>query len=156
MKEIIERHFVPCLEMLVQVIETSPPTLWEKREKHAPLWQHVMHTLESVDYWFTDSQLPYLAEKYSRHIPFDFTETELETVSQPHCREYFQQIKNKSRDFFKKYGEKLLEISFRLKEYTILDVLLGQIRHIQYHVAYCSSILSRHGLGDIKWLGYGE
>jgi len=154
--DIIKRHFLPSLHMLEVVIETSSEDMWNKTENHAPLWQHVMHTLESIDYCFTDEQLAYLAEEYKQHIPYDFSETQLEAISQTKCREYFQKVKDKSAQFFIKYKEELFNECYRLKNLTVLDVLLVQIRHIQYHSAYCSSIFSRNGLEDITWLGYCE
>jgi len=154
--DIVKRHFLPSLHMLETVINKNSKGLWEKSDNHAPLWQHVMHTLESIDYCFTDEQLVYLVEEYKQHIPYDFSETQLEAISQTKCREYFQKVKDKSAQFFIKYKEKLFDECYRLKNFTVLDVLLGQIRHIQYHTAYCSSIFSRNGLEDTKWLGYGE
>lgn len=155
-KDIIKRHFLPSLGMIEAVITTSSEELWNKAEDHAPLWQHVMHTLEGLDYFFTDSQLPYLADDYKPHIPYDFSEKQLEPVSQQKCREYFDKVKVKFEQFFKKYADNLIKKSPRLEKYTMYDLLLAQIRHIQYHAAYCSSIFLRNGLDDIPWLGYGE
>jgi hypothetical protein len=156
LKRIVERHFLPCLRMLEEVITGCPPDLWPVAEKHAPVWQHAMHTLEGIDYFFTTDRLPYLGEKYKQHIPFDFTEPELISISQPACQEYYRQIKNKALDFINIYGQELPAGSFRFKEFTVLDLLLVQVRHIQYHVGYCSSIFSGLGFADCKWLGYGE
>jgi hypothetical protein len=154
--DIIERHFTPCLRMLEAVITTSPEILWKKPGDHAPLWQHVMHTLESIDYYLADNELVYMAEAYKLHIPFDFSETGLEYISPADCGSYFQKIERKCKRFLSKYKDKLMEKSIRRDHCTILDILLAQIRHIQYHVAYCSSILSRYGEDDIGWLGFGE
>jgi hypothetical protein len=155
-KNIIKRHFLPSLRMLEAAITTSSKDLWNMDSSNAPLWQHVMHTLESMDYFFTDAQLPYMAEDYKPHIPYDFTEQKLKPISQKKCKEYFKKVKAKFEQYLNNHADNLLAKSPRLKEYTILDLLLAQIRHIQYHAAYCSSIFSRNGLDDIPWVGYSE
>ncbi len=154
--DILERHFTPCLRMLESVIFTCPEMLWRKTGNHAPLWQHVMHTIESIDYFLTDGELPYLSEPYKRNIPLDFNEKDLEYIDPAACVEYFQKIKRKCERFLSVYKDRPMEKSIRAAHYTILDILLVQIRHIQYHIGYCSSILARYGEPDISWLGFGE
>jgi hypothetical protein len=154
--DILERHFTPSILMLEAVISNCPEPLWRKAGNHAPLWQHVMHTIEGVDYFLTDGELPYLSEPYKRHIPFDFSETDLEYIDPAACQVYYQKIKHKCERYLSAYKDRLMEKSMRPDHYTILDILLAQIRHIQYHVAYCSSILARYGEPDIAWLGFGE
>jgi hypothetical protein len=49
---------------------------------------------------------------------------------------------------------KLTEKSIIYNNITNLDVILGQIRHLQYHVGHCESILRENGMTDLKWIDY--
>jgi hypothetical protein len=40
------------------------------------------------------------------------------------------------------------------RDFTYLDAILAQIRHIQYHVGHCDSILRQNRIEAVDWLKY--
>ena len=145
-----ERHFDPCLEMLIQAIAVCPDELWVKTDHGHSIWQIVYHTLAGTWVWLrpvgTEFREPGLGEKIA-----ELKEKPREALSKEQTLAFARETMERSNAFFAAVDGKVTG-PFWCK-ITNLDIILSQIRHIQHHIGYINKILSVHGV-TVPWNEY--
>jgi len=153
---IIERHFDPCLEMPGAFINDCPDDRWLKAEEGIPSWRRVLHTVESIDYWFSELDGYYFDDSI-KGVSAELDTPCAEVLTKKEITDYFQKIEGKCRRFFTALDDAaLLEKSANNERLTILDVILTQIRHVQLNIGYCNEALNAAGVRGVAWRGFGE
>ncbi len=155
--EMLERHFNPSYEMLVKVVDYCPEGIWLERLGGYTFWHQVYHTLYYIDYRFRDEyESGFLQSmKFDSNITPELDRDSPVSLSKEKIKEYMTRIKEKTGNFFERIDDNFL--SERLvsdRDFTYLDAILAQVRHIQYHVGHCDSIFRQNGIEAVDWLKY--
>lgn len=153
---IIERQFDSCIEMLGALIDESPHDTWLKAGDGIAPWRRMVHTLESIDYWFSELDGYYFDDSI-KGVSAELDTPCAEVLTKKEITDYFQKIEGKCRRFFTALDDAaLLEKSANNERLTILDVILTQIRHVQLNIGYCNEALNAAGVRGVAWRGFGE
>ncbi|MTI96301.1 MAG: hypothetical protein FH749_12630 [Firmicutes bacterium] len=54
-----KHHYVPCLDMLIRIVELCPDQLWDEKSQGPPPWQIIYHTLAGSWVWFRPMGSPF-------------------------------------------------------------------------------------------------
>jgi len=165
--EIMRRNYDSSLVMLEEIIEKCPNDLWIEIHGKFPFWQQLFHVIESIDYWIReDYQLiyddtikkswsssknvtPYLD---SKQLKFE------EYLTKNEIFEYYYIVKNKSKEFFDSLEDSKINLAIaeNNENFTYLDIISMQLRHIMYHVGHCICILRDNSDVDVEWKSHNE
>ncbi len=105
-----------------------------------PLWQHLYHTLHSLDQWFINPRI------YSEPR---FHESGSNSLSAPHpgfiakqsLSEYFEIIRAKVSDYLDSLTDEDIANEPDRSEYTRLALIMAQSRHFMYHIGFIHSCI---------------
>jgi len=154
---VLRRHLEPSLTMLEHIIERCPPDLWVATVEGVPFWQQVMHALTGVQFWFREPAEEFQPPDLGQGPVPDIGEEAGFVLTKEQVQAYLGQIQERVEGYFGQLDDpKLLKASSLYDRCTYTDIVLMQIRHIQYHVGNCNAILGDHGVEAVPWIGYGE
>lgn len=148
----LKEHFWYSIEMLGEAVSKCPFHVWERTKDGHPYWQIVLHILTGLHYWTRNAGEPFDYPFSNRRVYPELDALPADTVTPDEMQSYFQTVKAKVEDFLAHLSdEQLNDISDLNPEYTNLDLLLCQIRHIQHHLGACNTILKENGAAAIGW-----
>jgi hypothetical protein len=145
-------QFSAALQTLENAINACPETLWYGEHK---VWYQVFHVL-----FFTDYYLSLDPKNFTPPSPFtdsEFTDT---LPAEPYTKEtlafYLSYCKNKKQVLFDKLDNNHLQQrwvnSSETMNYSVLEILLYNMRHIQHHAAQINKILSTVAKQTPEWV----
>jgi hypothetical protein len=144
-------HVGPCFEMLDKVVESCPDELWLAGDGSSmPVWQIVYHTCAGAWVWFRPAGEPFTEP------PMGGAVAELETpaergLSKAEVRAFAAEAKRRAERFLAAAGCDWITAPYsHYSKMSNLDVVIGQVRHLQHHIGYCNRILSAHGVA-VPW-----
>jgi hypothetical protein len=130
--------------------------IWTKAGDGITLWRRVLHTLESIDYWFLEVDGYYFNDSI-KGVSAELDTPCMEVLTKKEIAGYFEKVEGKCRRFFASLDDAaLLAASAKHERLTILDVILTHIRHVQLNIGYCSQVLNASGVRGVAWKGFGE
>ena len=150
-----------------KIIDNCPSDLWTDINAGFPFWQQVYHAVESVDYWFRenyryvyDDETPKVWES-NKNVTSELDENVRifsDVLSKAELRQYLSCIYEKTNIFFSGLNDYRLRqpIAENNYEFTYLDVINMQVRHVMYHVGHCICILRSHAGIEIEWVSHNE
>ena len=153
---ILARQIEPPISMLLAAIESCPADVWVRADDGPPIWQHVLHTTYYLQKWFRTSAMPFQPPAFVEMEAIDFTEASEPAISREMLQRYVQDTAEACRHLLKNADQSLLfqEVEINGGSYTLIDQVLGQMRHAMYHVGCIATIL-RETTGDpLAWIGY--
>lgn len=163
MLKITKRQFESSYKMLLEMIEVCPDDMWTKINGGFPFWQQIYHASYWLDFWLREA---YDGSEFRSMIFDESTSFELNKevkvfksyLTKEQLKEYLMKIHLKTERIFEKLNDVLLvtPIIKDKNDYTYSDVIMGQIRHIMYHVGHCNSILRNNGLLAVEWIAHNE
>lgn len=159
--EAARNQFDSCFKMLTKLVEVCPDCVWYEIFNEVPFWYQVYHVVYFIDYWFRDdyADKDFMCVQYDKRIPPEF-ECEVDNsfaVSRSDIKEYLAKIHIKtSRVFDALTDSRLAEPILIENNYTYLDVIMAQSRHIMYNIGYLNGILRSFGLEESDWWAYNE
>jgi hypothetical protein len=157
LKEVLKRHFDPSLEMLEKMIEQCPDEIWTQANGGFPFWQQIFHAYESIDYWMRKTDEKYEEPKFKKDVAFDLDKTCSDFLNKEELKTYSKKIRKKVEKFFNELeSQDFLRLNNGSDNFTYCDKVLCQIRHVQYHIGHCNSILRHFNYEAVEWIGYGE
>jgi uncharacterized damage-inducible protein DinB len=138
-KESIWNQFGACLDMLENAINACPDEHWATETK---FWYQAYHCLFFTDYYLTMEPETFLP-------PAPFTESEFEdkmperVYSKDELLKYLQFCREKCRGLIESLDEAGFETRWvnTYKNYSNLEILLYNMRHVQHHAAQLNLIL---------------
>jgi hypothetical protein len=157
--EIVKRQFDPSFEMLYQLVIQCPDELWRMEQAGAPYWQQVYHTTYFIDFWLREeySQAEFRSLIFTKDLSFELGQPSNDWLTRDELKEYLGKIREKLGRFFGNLEDEKLSSSIVAGSgFTYLDAIAAQIRHIQYHVGQCNTILGMQGLEAVGWIAYNE
>ena len=167
MVQVMNRNFISSLKMMGGIIDVCPDNVWEEINGWSPFWQQIYHVLESVDYWFRENY-NYVyddevlkAWKTDKNVTSELDENMKEfddILSKAELRQYLNCIYQKTDMFFNSLDDSklVLPIAENNFDFTYLDVIDMQIRHVMYHVGHCICILRSRANLEVEWISHNE
>lgn len=155
---LVWHQFGAAIDMLGNVIAACPDELWEKNPEFCRLGHH---TLFFLDYYLSD-KTPMEAD-YSPPPPF--TKSEFEEVVLPvqytkdELLQFLQHGRNRLREQLSENNvEALLTKRFvsEYKDFSLFEMLLYNMRHVQHHAAQLNMILRQKGGMPPDWVSQAE
>jgi hypothetical protein len=156
----LEVHLGMSLEMLRLVVERCPDdSVWLAGSVDFPLWQQVYHTVFFVDFWLREN---YAARSwrtvvFKKEITPHLGKPSPEHLSRMEMLGFLAAVSEKVKCYFAALDDPRLWQPISLsKEITHADAIIGQIRHVMYHVGNCNRMLKEKGAPTTGWLAPGE
>ena len=153
-KQTLWKQFGASIDMLENAIQLCPPALWDAENK---FWYYAFHTLFYLDYYLTldpDNFLPpspfTLSEFDPKGGPPDSVYTKEELLT------YVQYNRNKCHDMIANLTDETANQRWinPYRNYSILELLLYNMRHVQHHTAQLNMLL-RQGINDApRWVSH--
>jgi hypothetical protein len=157
MLSVLRRQISPTFQMISDIIDACPESLWNDSKSGRPFWQQVLHALIGIQFWFREASEAFAPPDFGQGTIPDLDQAPTFTVDKDTVRAYLQTMRSRADVFFDSLNEKgLLVTSSIYDKCTNADLILGQVRHIQHHVGYCSCLLRIGGANAAKWIGYAE
>lgn len=159
---VAQNQFFSSYRMLETLVDVTPDAIWYGVFNDVPYWYQVYHVAYFVDYWFRaeGATFPTLCMAFDPRIPPEFERAVPEgvSVSRADLREYLRRIRTKLSALFAALDDAALARAVRdgVEEFTLLDVFVGQTRHIMYNIGYCNGILRERDLEESDWYSYNE
>ena len=151
----LKTHFFHATDMLESLIEICPDQLWNQKHGGYIFWQQILHALSGNLHWTRQNDRPY-PEPFAEKRVFPELEQEPENqLAKSDLRDLARMVRAQNEGFFSgKPDAWLTEPCAVLATITNIDVIAMQIRHLQYHVGHCDSILREHGAKAADWIDY--
>jgi hypothetical protein len=159
--EAARNQFGSCYKMLITLVEVCPDDVWYEFFNGVPFWYQVYHTVYFIDYWFRDDYKAddFMCVQYDKRIPPEF-EHDVDNsfaVSRGDMKEYLEKIHVKTARVFDALTDSRLGDPILIENnYTYLDVIMAQTRHIMYNLGYLNGILRSKALEESDWWAYNE
>lgn len=154
--DLLWHHFGGAIDMLENAIAACPDALWSDRAQRPEYWRLAYHTLYFLDLYLSDSD-----EGFAPPPPFtaETLEPDGATREQPYTKDetlaYLRHCREKCRALIQGLtDEDMAEIrTIFTREWTVLEWLLYNMRHVQHHAAQFSLILRQQTDSAPNWVG---
>jgi DinB superfamily len=154
---VLRRQIDPTLQMLADIVESCPDSLWTDSRTGRPFWQQVIHALTGVRLWLREASQPFSPPDFGQGPVPDLDQMPSFAVDRLAVKKYLQAIQAVVDSFFTSVDDsRLLLPSSVYDRFTDADLILMQIRHLQHHIGYCNCLLQVGHAKPAKWLGYAE
>jgi len=162
--EAVRKQFDSSLHMLATAVEVCTDDVWRGCYFGFPfpVWYQVYHVAFFVDYWFrhTYDGSDFRSMMFDERIPPEYEHEVLADIciTREEMREYLSSIKVKTSRIFDSLHDGLLSkpIIPGQSDYTYMDMVMGQVRHIMYNAGYIYAVFRSLGLKESDWYAYNE
>ncbi|MCT2535141.1 DinB family protein [Aquibacillus koreensis] len=153
--EIAKNQFYLSFSMLEQMIDMCPDDLWYEQKDGFVFWQQLLHALTGMNFWFRLDNETFIEPFENKKVYPELQHVAEDPLSRQELFSYKEEVKATVEAYFANKDDAWLQKrSVVFKSLTNLDIIFGQVRHVQHHVGYCNSILREHNKGVVKWLDY--
>lgn len=150
-----KRHFDLSYDMLKKMILKCPDDLWNEKNGGFIFFQQLLHAISGVNYWMRAENKEFIEPFNDRKLYPELDNDPEGRLSKAELLEYAENIEKLYEDFFEnKNDEWLKKNSVILDKISNMDVIFMIMRHIQYHVGHCDSILRDKGREAVEWIDY--
>lgn len=161
--KVLKRQFESSFSMLQELVDNCPDDVWIFADSSIPFWQQIYHASYWLDFWLRDAYdgSEFRSMVFDESITFELKNeitTPTSDLTREQMKEYLMKIHLKTERIFEKLNDALLAspIMENRYDYTFADVIVGQIRHVMYHVGRCNLILSENKSPTVKWIAHNE
>lgn len=151
-------QFFLSFAMLENLIEQCPDEVWDIKAGGFVFWQQLLHALTGTDFWMRQPEGGFSEPFSDRKVYPELDHVPEGRITKDEMIELKNTVKTLCEGFFEGRDDGwITQPSWIYDKISNLDVVFGQIRHIQYHVGHCDGILRERGLAAGEWLDwYGE
>ncbi len=152
---IIWQQFGAAIDMLENAMHKCPEELWSDRTQRLEFWYVVYHTLFWLDLYLSGS-----VEGFAPPVPFGLEELDPAGIlpERPYTKQelqvYLDHGRDKCRATILSLTEERAQQPCKLGrvELSFAELLLYNMRHVQYHAAELNMILGQAIGWDPKWV----
>ena len=156
LRRLLWNQFGVAIDMLENAIRACPDDLWGDRSRRPEFWYVASHTLFWLDYYLADSP-----EGFTPPAPFDLCELDPAGVmpdrvyAKAELLGYLEHGREKCRTVLGSLtDDKLREVHrWWTREFSVLENLIYNMRHVQHHVAQLNLILRQQTDSAPRWIG---
>lgn len=155
MLEIAKTQFDLSFSMLEKIIDKCPDDLWAAKKGGFVFWQQLLHAFTGINFWLRTNNDKFREPFEDKKVYPELEQEPENQLTKDDLTEYKNFVKEITKIFFQGKDDKwLVEGSIIYNKITNLDVIFMQVRHIQYHVGHCNSILRENNREAVEWLDY--
>jgi hypothetical protein len=122
------------IEILLEVI---PANEFDTLKGGFKTWKHFYHLIHSLDKNFIDPGNYTEPEFHKKNLNIIYLEDE-NKLTKDEIANYYEIVKNKIQKYINELKDETLEnkIVFNGMEFTKIELIMAQLRHIFYHIGY--------------------
>lgn len=151
----MKKHMEASLTMLLREIDACPDALWNQKGGGFIFWQQVLHAMAGLEYWTRSENAAFEEPFKERKVYPELDHAPEGYISKDEMRAYGQKVAAQVETFFHgKTDEWLNQANVIYAKILNMDVIGMQLRHIQYHVGHCDSILRERDVEAVEWVEY--
>ncbi|MBS1517853.1 MAG: DinB family protein [Bacteroidetes bacterium] len=154
LREILWKQFGASIDMFENSIKACPDKLWDS-DRNPLFWYTAYHTLFFLDYYLSEEP-----DKFHPPEPFILSEfnSDGEMPERTYTREeilkYVDHCRKKCHDHIagmtaEKAAERFIN---PYRNYSVLETLLYNMRHVQHHGAQLNLLLRQGGIEPPDWV----
>lgn len=148
-------QFFLSFAMLEKLVEQCPEDIWDLKAGGFVFWQQLLHALAGASSWMRQSGTGFSEPFAGRKVYPELDHEPEGRVTREEMQDLKDAVKVISESFFEgKEDRWLAQPSGIYDKISNLDVVFMQIRHIQYHVGHCDSILRERGFKATEWVDF--
>lgn len=152
LKQVLWQQFGAAIAMLENAINACPDYLWDTETQ---FWYKSYHTLFYLDYYLSTDP-----DQFSPPTPFTLSEFDSSgklpdrVYTKAELLQYLQFGKQKCYDLINSLTPELAEKRFInvARDYSRLEIILYNMRHVQHHVAQLNLLLTQGGVKSPGWV----
>ena len=155
-KDLLWKQFGGTIDMLENAITACPEKVWSDRSGFHECWYMAYHTLFFLDYYLSDP-----SQEFTPPLPF--TLSELDPAGKLPDRVYtkaemltyltYGREKCRVRIAGLTKGNEGEPCRFELKNMSVVELLLYNMRHVQHHAAQLNLLLRQRIDSAPNWVG---
>ncbi len=151
-KETLWKQFGASIDMLENAISLCTDELWDNEKK---FWYNAYHCLFYLDYYLTLEP-----DKFSPPSPYTLSEFDPsgampdKVYSKEELLSYLRHSRKKCHDLIASMTDEIVNSRWvnEYRNYSVLEILLYNMRHVQHHAAQLSLLL-RQGIDNApRWV----
>ena len=154
-KNVLWAQFGAAIDMFGNAVTACPETLWGSRLQDQEFWYVSYHALFWLDLYLSDS-----VEGFAPPAPFTLDELDPTGLlpdriyTKAEIQTYFDHCRQKCRTTVDGLTDErvLQKCTFGQREYTVLELLLYNMRHVQEHASQLSLILGQQTGSAPGWV----
>ena len=151
-KQILLQQFGAAIAMLENAIQACPDHLWNTETQ---FWYRSYHTIFYLDYYSSTDP-----DHFAPPAPFTLSEFDSSgtlpdrVYSKLELINYLHFGKQKCSDLLHNLTPELAEQRFinKARNYSILEIIVYNMRHVQHHVAQLNLLLRQGGIESPGWV----
>ena len=141
--------------MLDRQIEICPDEIWGLTAGGFLFWQQVFHALTGALFWTRPHDREFVEPYNHRKLFPELDGVPEGALSKAESSELSAEVRAQITGLLADRTDAWLnQPSWIYDKVLNFDVLVGQIRHLQYHVGHCNSILRENNAPAAEWLDY--
>lgn len=154
----LRRQLDPCIEMLRACLEAAGDELCDARDGGPPVWEQLYHTIFWLGAWLRDWSRPIEYPAFHVKEALDMGREPSGVISRAQVREYLDKVLADCSSYLSALtpASVMVPVEAFRKQWTPVDRILGQIRHVQHHVGYLNATLRASGGAPAAWVGFQE
>ena len=145
-------QFGAALEMLAESIQTCPNEVWDSTQVFS---FQAYHTLFFLDYYLSTNPVGFASPSEFSYSEFD-EDPQIVIFSQESLLHYLDACKEKTRNLIESLDEQRAVQRWinesKTMDYSILEILLYNLRHVQHHVGQFNLLLRQHIDNAPEWI----
>ena len=140
--------------MLQEAIGRCPDAVWDLRDDEPPFWQQACHTLQSVDFYLSDSPEAFEADPGFEQGADELDKAPVTAATREQMLEYLGKVERKCTALLTSHEEASFDRRnlFYWTGPTVGHHLVYNLRHAQHHIGWMNSILRRHRAEPAEWV----
>jgi len=157
LKDAVWKQFGAAIDMMENAIRHCPDDLWADDSHKHPLWYMTYHTLFFLDFYLSETEEGF-------HPPKPFTLSELDprgilperTYTKDELLQYLEHSRQKCRKRIASLTEETAfsRCGFERRNFSNLEMLLYNMRHVQHHCAQFNAILRQRIDSAPDWVPF--
>jgi hypothetical protein len=139
--------------MFVNLVEKDLKAIWNERVGGFIAWQQVFHVLSGLRYWMKDKELENENDYSELKIYQELEKDPEDILTIDQIIKYEAKLNNQIDQYFNKKSDKwLLKESIVDNTKNNLEVIIMEIRHIQYHLGCFEGYLRDKTIKTQEWI----
>jgi hypothetical protein len=149
----MKRDILKSISMLEKIIENCPDDLWNKKASGYVFWQQLAHTFAGMYGWMREDKLeaiPPFSTFNGKKIYSEFENDPETALSKVDTIGLLNETKETVEKWFNEKDDNWLISPYKpYNKRTNLDITIGQIGHVMYHIGHFDSIFRENGLKGV-------
>jgi uncharacterized damage-inducible protein DinB len=158
-RKILWQQFGASIQMLENAIQECPEEVWSDQINFFEYWYIAYHTLFWLDFYLSESP-----QAFTPHAPFTMDEASADEIlpervySKAELIAYLEFAREKCRTRIASLTDESARQRFVLphREFSILELHLYNMRHVQHHAAQLNLLLRQRGAQPPRWVSRAD